>query len=100
MKSLPEGVEQMLQVFHQPDSGLELREALQQLVSIFGPGSEAISTKLLDDLAVDPSGESHASWAIAIEEAINQLNELKSAQHGEKGNEKGMCLWLFVQNLC
>ncbi|KAF8219882.1 hypothetical protein L208DRAFT_1545092, partial [Tricholoma matsutake] len=81
MKSLPEGVEQMLQVFRQPDSGLELREALQQLVNIFGPGSEAISTKLLDDLAVDPSGESHASWAIAIEEAINQLNELKSAQH-------------------
>ncbi|KAF8221746.1 hypothetical protein L208DRAFT_1382119 [Tricholoma matsutake] len=80
MKSLPEGVEQMLQVFRQPDSGLEV---------IFGPGFEAISTKLLDDLAVDPSGESHASWAIAIEEAINQLNELKSAQHGEKGNEKG-----------
>jgi hypothetical protein len=98
-KSLPAEVEQILQVFRQPDSGLEVPVALQRLVNIFGPGSEAMSSKLLDDLAVDPSGESRASWDIAIEEAINRLNELKSAQHGEKGNQKGMCLWLFVQNL-
>lgn len=43
----------------------------------FGPGSEGVSAKLLDDLAVDPSGESRLSWDIAIGEAIHGLKELQ-----------------------
>jgi hypothetical protein len=68
---------------------LELAEALEQLGEIFGPGSEAVCTKLLDDLAVDPWGDSRVSWDVAIREAIDQLNELKRGELGDKGKEKG-----------
>jgi hypothetical protein len=79
-KSLPEGIEKILQDFCQPSGELQLPDTIEQLVKIFGPGSEAVVTKLLDDLAIDPSGDSHASWDIAIGEAIDQLEELKKDQ--------------------
>lgn len=82
--ALPEGAEQILRSFCEPNSGLELPQALEQLVKIFGPGSDAVSTKLLDDLAVDPFGGSRVSWDIAIAQAINVLNELKKGQDGNK----------------
>jgi hypothetical protein len=62
---------------------MELPEAYEQLVKIFGPGSEALTSKLLDDLAVDPSGDSRAPWDTAIGEAVNQLRELKSGEIGK-----------------
>jgi hypothetical protein len=55
-------------------------------VKEFGPGSEGVSTKLLDDLAVDPSGESRLSWDIAIGEAIHALKELQRGQVRDKGS--------------
>lgn len=68
---------------------MEVQEALEQLVEVLGPGSERICTKLLDDLALDPSGERRASWDAAIGEAIQGLKELKSGQGGDKGKQKG-----------
>jgi hypothetical protein len=92
-------VEEILQNFRQPDGGLDVPQALAQLVTIFGPGSNAMSIKLLDDLAVDPSGDSRANWDTAIEEAIGALNDLTSDQQGRKGKQKGRYLGLFVIKL-
>jgi hypothetical protein len=78
---------------------LELPDAIAQLVKIFGPGSEAVTTQLLDDLAVDPSGDSRASWDIAILKAINELEKLKRDQPGDKGKQKGKGFHLFILNL-
>lgn len=100
MKRLPKEAEQILRNFRQPDGGLELAQAFQELVKIFGPRSEAMSKKLLDDLAVNSSGQSHASWDIALGEAIECLCELKEDQPGEKGKQSGMYLHLFVLTLC
>lgn len=83
---------------------MEIFQALQQLVEIFGPGSEEMTTKLLDDLAIDPDGESRSSWDTAIGEAIEKLNELKREQSVEKGKQKGMgflspfCFQLSLMN--
>lgn len=62
---------------------MELPQALEQLVEILGPGSEAVSSKLLEDLAVDR--EASVGWDTAIAEAINSLNELKRGGALEKG---------------
>jgi hypothetical protein len=96
LKGLPDEAEQILRNFRQPDGGLELAQAFQELVKIFGPGSEAMSTKLLEDLAVDSSGRSRASWDIAMGEAIDWLKEDRP---GEKGKQNGVYLHLFVLNL-
>lgn len=58
-------------------------------MEIFGAGSEPLCSKLLDDLAVDPSGESRASWGIAVAEAIHALNELKRSEVGDRAKQKG-----------
>ena len=89
---LPESAEQILRDFCQR-GGLELPQALKQLVQILGPGSDSLSRKLLNLLASDPSSD---SWDIATTEAIYDLNELK------RGEQEGMsfshvCLfWSFA----
>jgi hypothetical protein len=86
--SLPEGAEQILRDFCDPNKGLEIPQALEQLVEIFGPGSETVSANLLDNLAVDPSVRSGVNWDNAVAEAINNLNELKMAQISAKGKQR------------
>ena len=93
-------MEEILRSFSQPNGGLDLHQALAQLVAIFGPGSYALSIKLLDDLATDPAGDSRANWNTAIEEAIRALNDLTSDRRGQKGKQKGRYLGLFVIKLC
>lgn len=81
--ALPEGAEEILLAFCQPNtSGFGLPEAQEQLVRIFGPGSEAVASKLLDDLAADPFGGSRLGWDVAVAEALRQLKELKRGQLG------------------
>lgn len=63
---------------------MELPEALEQLIRILGPGSGEVSSKLLDDLAVDPYGVSRVSWDIALQEAIVGLNKLKRVKKGKE----------------
>ena len=57
-------------------------------MEMFGVGSEGVCSKLLDDLAVNPSGERWVSWDIGIRTAIDSLNELKRREVGEKRKEK------------
>jgi hypothetical protein len=81
-------VEQILQDFLQPDSGLDIPKAMEQLVGIFGPGSEGVSSKLLDDLAVDPQGGSRVNWDTAVRKAVIHLNELKRSKTVDKEKKK------------
>ena len=37
---LPGGAEEVLQAFCKPDSGVELPQALEDLINIFGPGTQ------------------------------------------------------------
>ena len=76
---------------------MELPQALEDLINIFGPGTQELCTKLLDDLAIDSFGESRTTWDIAIGEAIDHLNRL--IRKG-KQKEKGSGMFEVINDYC
>lgn len=88
---LPERAEQILRDFCQ-QGGLELPQAMEQLVQILGPGSDSVSRKLLTLLGSDPSSD---MLDTATAEAIYDLNELKRGNLGGKRMHLGTQVCLF-----
>lgn len=94
---VPERAKHILRDFCQR-GGSERPQALEQLIEIFGPGSESLSGKLLDLLASDSSSD---GWDAAICEANFDLNELQRDAPGPEGIQKGkgsLSTCLFVSD--
>ncbi|KAK2459807.1 hypothetical protein APHAL10511_008128 [Amanita phalloides] len=81
--AFPDEARDVLRQLQQREGGLGVGETLHRLIEIFGPSSDSVASKLVDDLVPDPDGSTRASWEVALAQASEALGMLKRKEHGK-----------------
>ncbi|KAK2459410.1 hypothetical protein APHAL10511_008575 [Amanita phalloides] len=87
--AFPDEARDVLRQLQQREGGLGVGETLHRLIEIFGPGSDSVASKLVDDLVPDPDGSTRASWEVALAQASEALGMLKRKEHDKVGEDQG-----------